>query len=581
VNQVHQLDIGHQITINEGKYGVYKNGTIGSYFQARGNILMYSLALPITSLPVLKLFGLFTDHFRLLVITLWAFLPFLSALVISSCYPKWGKLGNLRITIITAVIGFLLLAANLLVYFPFIWSAPDAPFEVAAVVFTNHILFALTMVMVYLIALTLFENRWKALFAGLACGSSSAYLIWGANAKDHMASVLFFAVILFCFARYFSSRKTRDAAAGFFFIGILTWYRLEVGFSAFVCISIFFIAEFVLRMHSGELQFGKDKCKIFLPLVTAIGAIPFFLNNYIVSGSPFTPAFLIPGKEVAPAVGGVIQLQPVTPMGMVSDMIVTIGKYYFTITPNPLPDIYGLLFFPASGMMGMFFVCPLALLSLLLLPIMYLQLRTQKSWFHHKNTQILFLLVASASIILAYLHCLPLLNSDPGVGPDIRYLSPLYIPIVLMSLLLLEGTILFTHPRTLVLRSCTWGLVFIPVLLLVMILFTPVWTPVATSLITPVWTSFYPRLPYFFILAMLAEIVVTLTIVGIYHFTQRKADTISDLCLPVLIMTILTWQLMMDLIISPVAKFNGYPFFWIPAFDVLFHSVINVSVIAP
>jgi hypothetical protein len=42
-NQLHQLDIGHQVTFSEGKYGVTANGTVSAYFTYRQNVLMYSL----------------------------------------------------------------------------------------------------------------------------------------------------------------------------------------------------------------------------------------------------------------------------------------------------------------------------------------------------------------------------------------------------------------------------------------------------------------------------------------------------------------------------------------------------------
>jgi len=61
VNQLHQLDQGTQVIINEGKYGTFVNGTPSPYFAERHNLLGYTMMLPILSLPVLKLFGLFGD----------------------------------------------------------------------------------------------------------------------------------------------------------------------------------------------------------------------------------------------------------------------------------------------------------------------------------------------------------------------------------------------------------------------------------------------------------------------------------------------------------------------------------------
>lgn len=574
VNQVHQLDIGHQITINEGKYGVYQNGTPSAYFTYRNNILMYSLALPIASLPVLKIFGIFADHFRLAIITFWAFLPFLSALVISVCYPTGARIRSLRITVITAVIGFLLLAANLLVYSPFIWSAPDAPIEVAAVIFTNHILFALTMVMIYLIARMIFDNRWKAFFAMLAGSACSAYLFWSANAKDHMATAFAFSIILFWFIRYIHTRKLWDAAAGFFFIGILAWIRPELGFSVFFCCSLFVSFDNLFRIHRKEISIRSGVEHICTIFATAIGALPFFLNNIIVSGNPFTPSFLLEEKtkyseeliQVVPVDHAINVSQYVTtnPIMVVIDLIGTIGQFFFSVTPNPIPDFYGILFFPASLSMGLFFVSPLALLALILIPLILIRKPSGKVYDHREC--FLILLVMAFAVILAYLHCLSGLNSSHGIGPDIRYLSPLYIPVILLSLMLLERTILFAHPKALVIRSCMLGIFFVPLLFVAVILLNPSMDPYNWN-----YTTFFNKL-------ILTEIFLTILVVTGYHSLRREPDTFSDFILPILILTILTWQILMIFLISPVAKFNGYPL-WIPGIEVLSHQFIIVDAV--
>ncbi|MDK2915951.1 MAG: hypothetical protein PWR25_508 [Euryarchaeota archaeon] len=75
VNQLHQLGEGHQIIVNEGKYGTFVNGTPGPYFQARHNLLGYTMMLPVLSLPALWFFGLFGDQFRLAIVLLWSLLP--------------------------------------------------------------------------------------------------------------------------------------------------------------------------------------------------------------------------------------------------------------------------------------------------------------------------------------------------------------------------------------------------------------------------------------------------------------------------------------------------------------------------
>ena len=375
VNQVHQLDLGHQITINEGKYGVFKNGTPGTFFASRSDMLTYSVALPLASMPAMKMIDLFGDNFRLALILLWAFLPFLIALLISWCYPEYAEIGSIRITVLGAVVGVLLFAVNLFIYSPFIYSAPDAPVEVAAVVITNHLFFALTVVMTYLIARQIFDGRWMALFAALACAAGSGYLFWGANAKDHMATAVVFAVMLYFFVCYLRSRKFRDAACGFFSLGIMAWFRPEVGFSALLCLGLFFIADnlFWIRQKQGACRSGI--IHISAILFTAIGSIPFFINNLVISGNPLVPVLLFDDKiKYNGTIVGVAPIAPVAsashivmtanPLIIVGDFISTLGQYVFSVSQNPLTDLYGVLFFPKSGTMGFFFIVPIALLAL-------------------------------------------------------------------------------------------------------------------------------------------------------------------------------------------------------------------------
>ena len=72
--QLRQLSEGHQIVYNEGIYGYYENETTGTYFKYRDNRLIYSMALPIASLPVYILMKLTGEHFRFIFIILWAIL---------------------------------------------------------------------------------------------------------------------------------------------------------------------------------------------------------------------------------------------------------------------------------------------------------------------------------------------------------------------------------------------------------------------------------------------------------------------------------------------------------------------------
>jgi hypothetical protein len=313
-----------------------------------------------------------------------------------------------------------------------------------------------------------------------------------------------------------------------------------------------------------------------LPLITLIGAIPFFLNNLMVSGNPLTPAYLV--EEKAQYRDAIIQVIPVdhaidvsrtvtiNPIAFINDIIGTIGHYVFSLSPNPHQDLYGILFFPASGSLGFFFVTPLTLVALLILPVIVLKIRARTCDFSATREYLLLCLVASGAVFLAYIHGLSGLNSSHGIGPDIRYLSPVYIPAILFSLMVLEKTVLFANPKTLVRRSCLIAVIFVPLLMVVAILVNPVWST---------YTSGYMAI---FKILILAEALVITGISYGYHITNRRPDTVSDLLLPALVVTVLAWQMMMIFLICPVAKFNGYTF-WIPGVDALYHYFIHVTVL--
>jgi hypothetical protein len=108
-----------------------------------------------------------------------------------------------------------------------------------------------------------------------------------------------------------------------------------------------------------------------------------------------------------------------------------------------------------------------------------------------------------------------------------------------------------------------------------MILFRPAWEPIAV-LLPYSGANHYSIYPYFFVLLIMIEMIITLAVAAAYHLTGRKADRITDLLLPILIVTVLCWQVLMIFLISPEAKFNGYTF-WIPGVDALCNRFLIVT----
>lgn len=576
-NQLHQLSIGHQFVTNEGKYGTYPDGTPSAYFDHILNILIYTMALPVASMPALIAVQFCGDYFRFATILLWSSLPFFIALTISRCFPEHASLGPVRITILGAVIGAFLFAINRLFYIPFAGFDPRAPVEVAAVIFTNHLFFALMVVMTYLIARRIFDNRWTALFIVIACTACSTALLWGGTAKDHMASAAVFAVMLWFFVAYLQSRKFAYAAGGFFTIGILAWVRPEIGLSVFFCLGIFYLAGIVLCVREKRDTISSGLKRSSAILFTAIGAIPLFINNLLVSGNPLVPPLLMlrnlvasgTTTAVAPVATGSVmdnQMMATNTVIINSDFVTTLKTYLFSISPDPVADLFGVLFFPQHGSIAFFVIVPVALLAIVLLPFLLLRKSFREIITPKDRAISALLLVTTLSIFIGYLNILKSLNTDVGLAPDIRYLLPAYLPATLLGFVVLRKTELLADARQLF-RSTG----------IVALLVAAIWVA-AVFLFTRSGSINLLSLYQFFNILVLAEVLVIALLVYLSPRRESIIPLLSAYSLPILILTVLGMQLFLILFLMPAAKFNGYSF-WLPGADVLYYSIMKVVIV--
>ncbi len=569
VNQLHQLSEGHQITVNEGKYGTFQNGTPGPYFQARHNLLGYTMMLPIISLPALWFFGLFGDQFRLAIVLLWSFLPVAMAVLVDAYRPEYSRWRGIRWTWLVIGAAFLALLANLAFYYPWPLTAPDAPIETAAVVLTGHILFAALAVMIYLTCRTIFEDTWFSIFGTIACISCSSYIFWASNAKDHMLLIAMTAAVILFLVRYIRYGGFRDAALGFAFIGLLAWARPEVGFTVFVFAALYYVT---LQVSRGLLQKPVNEIvkALSTPLATIIGAIPLFINNALVTGNPLVPAFYVyeksliagaSGEEIigaAEAVNGVVQAVPAPSEG-ISGFLSVLANH-FTPSWSTLPgDVFGILFAPASGNMSLVAVSPLIVFALILLPVLYQDYRKGERSPH--LAVMVFLAVIAFAIWVAYARSLPGLNASHGIVPDIRYLAPFYLPAGLLGVYSISRLNRTADPKRWALSLVAAIGIATPVLLVALMLIQPYGGQYAG------YVMFFTRITFLLLAATIILMAVR------KRFAIPRAWTTASLLF--LIAVPFAWQLMMVFLYS-VAKFNGYPL-WIPLAETFFQNVIGVS----
>lgn len=583
-NQLHQLDEGTQLIVNEGKYGVFINGTPGPYFEARNNLLGYTLMLPLLSFPALKFFYLFGDQFRFSVILLWSILPVLIALLIEIRYPERIQFRGIRLTIPIIGLAFAGLLANIWLYNPFPFISENAPREVAAIIFTNHILFSLMAVMIFLICKSIFEDDWYALFGTLVCISCSSYIFWATDAKDHiLVATLITAVILF-FARYTYKQRNLDAALIFIAIGLLAWARPELGFTVFIACVLSYFSMHIVSDSFRQSTKNRVLCILLTPLWTFFGAIPFFVNNYIVTGNPLVPTLSIthgyyqervsPGVSgegspviiesttdvIAASMSGEVSASGIPYPGGIEDVIPVL-THHFNLTFNTLfSDLFGILFAPVSGNMSLVAVSPIVVFAIILLPAMI--------WHHSERfssidrQMIRTLAFIACAIWAAYIQYLPLLNHDSGIIPDIRYLMPFYLPAGLLALFALRGTLTVNERWSLTLATLISVLLIPAILFFIMIIMQP-------------FGGLYAGYTTFFTLIIYGCLAIALILLSLRLMNYPVPQVYLIGIIAILIAIPLGWQLMMTVLYS-VAKFNGYPF-WIPVIEQIYSSLIQVT----
>ena len=579
-NQLHQLNIGHQATFNEGKYGITEEGIVSAYFTSRQNVLMYSLALPISALPAVKLFGLFGDNFRLIIILSWSLCLVLIALLIEAYYPEYSKIRGRRILFPVILLTLFLFMFNILMYRQFIFSAPDAPFEVAALVLTSHIFFALTVAVVFETCKLIFKDLWMALLGTCATIACSSYIFWAGTAKDHMLTAAVFAFVIYFFVLYLTYGRWRNATCSFICSGLLIWVRPEVGFFVTIFTGLFFCVPLCWQAIKKEVPVSQS-LKSYIPMAGVfIGAIPFFINNILTSHNWLIPAFDLPRpmtqagtlSTVPLPLSDVLAQEAVSSPTERLNLLATLSRAWDMFThamfkglsfDNIIQGFSGILMFPKNGNIGFLILCPIIFLALVAF-----MLWNKKILAGIKNQReiFLFLFFMILAVVFSYLPRLYSMNISEGVVPDMRYLSPAYLPCGILSFWVLSKTPFLKKPKDLVTFGLIGTIIIVPLLILLMIVVHP---------FEGVNAGYFK----FFEFIILCEFILCSGLMIVYRF-YRNYDRFFLQSLPYLlvliIITVFSFQIYLNSIYSMILKFNGYPF-WIPLIREGFNLLITVN----
>jgi hypothetical protein len=561
-NQLSQLHSGHQVITNEGKYGSYDNGDISYYFEIRSNALGYSLFLPVISLPAYWTIDIVGFLYAFFILYLWTLLGLLLLVMIDNVFPQFARIGNWRWTPVGYGAAFLIFFLNLYLYAAFPVQGPGSFSEILAIVFTNIALLAILGVIIYDISLTIFEDVQYSVFSTAACLSCSSYFFWLTGCKDHILVALLFAAVLMCLIKYLKSREYWFFPLAFLFAGLLAWARPEVAFWVFI--STCLIWAFVFISSGVREKSLKDYAGfIVTPFFTAVGAVPFLLNNYLVSRNFLRPTMMLYNLgELAPSQ---TSITPVAATPVAGDSVqVLIRLIVVNTTPDfssMLSDLLGIFFLPQNHSIGIFILAPLAFVGIVTLLVYH---------FHRKTTltpqekQHIFLLILFCICTLfAYLRGLNGLNISLGIMPDIRYLSPIYLPLTLIGLIVIRKCCLFAEtPLEILKRMGIFWIIAIPLSLIPLAGLR--WDPVDALLNFEILRTVFTALMVF---------VIVIAIFGIVSdMACKRAGKYWGVALPVLCALPFVWQIDSSFLMWQYGLAEAYTF-WIPVVQTVISSL--------
>jgi len=439
-NQLHQLSDGSQIQYNEGKYGVHRNGTVDIYFEVRHNSLPYTSYLPLASIPVLWILTAIGDHITYLIIVIWISLALLLTLLVSESVllPKIFSNRIIRVLLLSGIILFFL--SNLVTYNPLSISGASDSSEVLAVVLYHMILYSLFTVILLLINWALFSTPTQAVFGAVTSLCCSSALFWTTTVKDHMDVMFFGAILIYCIILHIKTQDPWFCHCTFILSGLTLWIRPEYG--AFI-IGTLVVIYWPLMVITREGMTGKQTSILLMSPVAALpGAFLLFLNNYLVMGDPFKFPWQLAFNNAAMR-NEVLSYPLQATSGAGPDLLhngiipTILSLFLHRITPggDVISGLFSAFLFPESLKIPVFGLIPIILVGVFLLPLLLIHMK--KSLSSEEIQEIIILSSLAVGTVLAYISSITGLGTSIGIYPDVRYLSPLYLPLTLVGLIIL------------------------------------------------------------------------------------------------------------------------------------------------
>jgi len=534
--------LNHLITGDDLLYGYTPYGS-AAYAASHHDTLCYTLALPIISLPAYHLFALFGDDFRLAVLLLWSALLLALLLMIEFWFPEYARWRGIPWTWAGIISSGILLILNAALYRPFWFVRGIHPYdvsvypEVAAIVFTNSIAFALLAVVAFLIFReVLGSDRW-GLFGLAATVCCSSYLFWSGNAKDHALVALLFAVALYCFTLYLTRENVLYLFGSFVAVGWTAFARPELGPALAIG---FFLFALAVTAGKGHREAGKA---VLAAAGVPLGALPLLVNNWGLSGSPL----------VLPWTAGYASAAGKAPQGFLS----TVAGHYAPPPGDLLTGLYGAFFDPVrDGSAAFFQVSPVSFFALLLAGVIgYAIIRRRSTGIDSRDARLLaFFALAAALVVFAYARSLPGMSASPGIVPDMRYISPAYLPLLVIGVYALKHAGLDGDGVREALRTLFWlAVVDLPLIFVVLQIVAGNNPAGQVTIIT--------TLTYLFLAGAAVLYIAVLA--------RRASPRLLAYAVPVLMFCGLAWELVVDFRFA-TSCWEGYHF-WIPVVEYVWY----------
>lgn len=566
VNQLHQLIQGHQVLTNEGKYGTVMGEMIG-YFAYRHNILGYSLFLPIMSYVPLLFIVTAGDFFRFWIILFWVSIPLIMAVLIQWSYPQYSKIWKIPVIFPGLLISGVLLFTNIQWYYPFPSLFASAPIESAAVVLMENGIFAISCSLIFGIGWMIYTNVKRAIWFTIAIVCCSSYLFWATNAKDHILTIFLLCCMIFSFLTYYKSESKIMGALAFLFCGLLLWIRPEIGFTVMILVTAQYLYIHVFKKQLLHLPLQKILCIVILPLFFFAGAAPFFANNYILTKNFFYPPYLeyetTLTSKTAQDISNVDLNATISSdyannylnQNRSLNYIHLLIKYFTPTSTDILKDFWRISFFPPNGSVGLLVVSPFIFVGLISV-LMLLIARTQITDSDIRT--IILCGLISIALFLAYIRNLPSQPISEGIGPDMRYYSPLYLPMGMIAFISMKYWNQNPITPTLWLKTLIVLFVGTPILIISLLIIQP-------------WGGGIYSFNFVFSLINMGLMCLLLTQMVLIKVKIWYLPTLELNLIGILLISF-TWQIMLVFLYS-IAKFDGFTF-WIPLTEQLFTQFI-------